>query len=475
MKSFLFTRYIFPVLFLIVSISSCSKKDSPPVSTTPPVVVLDSSKSISSFDFKQGNNTIELITDIKGTVGTDTINIVVPAETDISSLNPDIVFSGKNVSPGSGVRQDFTVPVRYIVRAADYTTKSYVVTVSFRNTLFITTNGGVLHALDALTGQPIWQLANGKFSSSSPTITGGIIYICGTDGLYALDARNGAIKWQLNVPPVDLGLQFLPAPVVRDGVVYIGLSDGFVYALDAANGSVKWKTASSTGQAFSSSPVINNNALYIGSFDSLVYSINILNGLINWKFASGDVVYPNPLVVNNVIYITQRLSQMYALKEDETVLWTRNLSLESSPTFFNGRVYCGGGTEVFGLNTVDGSTQWDIFTPSPGGASYNEKSSPAVVNNIAYAGSGNGTFYAYDITNKAILWTTHTNGVIYSSPVVVGAIVYVGGFDQNVYAFDAATGAVKWQYQTLAAISGSACIVDEKNAAHYSSISGMQN
>lgn len=59
-----------------------------------------------------------------------TISVVMPYGTDVSKLVP--VISGNNITdmtPGSGVMQNFSKPVTYTVTLADGTTKTYIVTV----------------------------------------------------------------------------------------------------------------------------------------------------------------------------------------------------------------------------------------------------------------------------------------------------------------------------------------------------------
>src|SRR5690606_40738524 len=50
--------------------------------------------------------------------------------TNDTALVPIITHTGANISPNTGVAQDFTSPVIYTVTAADSTTKTYTVTVT---------------------------------------------------------------------------------------------------------------------------------------------------------------------------------------------------------------------------------------------------------------------------------------------------------------------------------------------------------
>src|SRR5688572_2718737 len=120
------------VLFLF----ACKKNKSDTPAPPPPVPPL-TTKKITAFEFKQADNTVYLDKDIMGTVGADTITVVVPAETDINHLKPLIAHNGKTISPAVNAVQNFSSPVQYIVTAEDGTAKNYIVSVKYRPTAFI--------------------------------------------------------------------------------------------------------------------------------------------------------------------------------------------------------------------------------------------------------------------------------------------------------------------------------------------------
>ena len=82
-------------------------------------------KAITSFTFAG------LSPAVVGTVNevTHTISATVPYGTSVTALVPTIVQTGTSVAPLSGVAQDFTVPVTYVVTGSDALTRDYVVTV----------------------------------------------------------------------------------------------------------------------------------------------------------------------------------------------------------------------------------------------------------------------------------------------------------------------------------------------------------
>jgi len=64
-----------------------------------------------------------------GTLGANTVTVIVPYGTDVTSLATEIAISGVSVSPASGAAQDFSSTVVYTVTAEDGSTKAYTVTV----------------------------------------------------------------------------------------------------------------------------------------------------------------------------------------------------------------------------------------------------------------------------------------------------------------------------------------------------------
>ena len=65
-----------------------------------------------------------------GIISGNSISVTMPYGTSMTSLTPLIVYSGKSINPVSGVTQNFSSPLSYIVTAMDGSTQSYAVTVT---------------------------------------------------------------------------------------------------------------------------------------------------------------------------------------------------------------------------------------------------------------------------------------------------------------------------------------------------------
>jgi eukaryotic-like serine/threonine-protein kinase len=75
-------------------------------------------------------------------------------------------------------------------------------------------------------------------------------------------------------------------------------------------------------------------------------------------------------------------------------------------------------------------------------------SSPVVVGDTVYVGSGDHLLYALDRGTGTLKWKFKTESRVPSSPAVAGGVVYFGSYDGNFYAVDAASGKEKWKFAT---------------------------
>lgn len=124
-------------------------------------------------------------------------------------------------------------------------------------TLFITAPPNVVEALDATTGRQLWsyrkeipkdlRLCCGKVNRGV-AILGGTLYYASIDAhLIALDARTGAVRWDVSMADYKLGYSSTGAPLaVRDKIV-AGMAGGeygtrgFIDGYDAKTGKRVWR------------------------------------------------------------------------------------------------------------------------------------------------------------------------------------------------------------------------------------------
>jgi outer membrane protein assembly factor BamB len=275
----------------------------------------------------------------------------------------------------------------------------------------------------------IWKYQAGGAGISAPIIDEGILFI-GSDNnyIFALDALKGELKWRYST----LGKVYTPA--AKNGMVFAASYDNNLYALDY-KGNLKWKY--NTGFSMSSPPIVYNNNLYGGS-DRYIYAIYIINGSVNWKYSTNGRIETSPAISQGIVFAGSNDNNLYALNaENKKLIWKYPAggSITSSPAVINGIVFTGANdNHVYAIYSNNGELKWRTKT--------NDiiKSSPAIFQNVVYIGSNDNMLYAINMDNGGILWSFKTSGWIESQPVVTKDIVYAGSMDGTIYALDREKG-----------------------------------
>ena len=158
--------------------------------------------------------------------------------------------------------------------------------------MFVTGNWGVTHAIDARTGEELWMFDPevpgewGRYGCCDVVNRGvavweGKVYVASFDGrLHALDAKTGTPIWQVdtvnNTPPYTI----TGAPRVINGKVIIGNGGaelgvrGYVTAYDVKTGAQKWR-AYATGPDDGLSPPSPEKTTLTICCESLVKAGNL--------------------------------------------------------------------------------------------------------------------------------------------------------------------------------------------------------
>ena len=308
------------------------------------------------------------------------------------------------------------------------------------NTSFINASGPTIDHI-------LWQISSLGAVYSSAAVVDGVVYI-NTDaaGVFAYNASTGSQIW---TNPI-IGLNSSPA--VANGIVYVGsANDGNIYALNATNGSELWHTY--TGLQVSSSPIIVDNVVYLTD-DFGVRALNALTGTEIWSINSPHIT--SPAVANGIIYFGTETGYIIALNAnngDEIWSYATLNAVYSSPVVADGVVYAGStDTILYAFNAATGELIWRYWT---NGAIH---SNPAVANGFVYVGSDDGYLYAINAKDGVSWWTFPTTDKIQGGISVANDIIYFGSDDDYFYAVNATTGLQIWSYLTLADIHATSAI-----------------
>lgn len=185
---------------------------------------------------------------------------------------------------------------------------------------YSTGKGGALMALDAKTGNQLWNspLAGGWISESSPVVDNDRVYVGGDGGwLIALEARTGKELWRKR--PAGGWMHSMPA--IADGRLYMGYGGGQLVTLDAATGNELWRYKSPDpsyipGQTTGSSPAIAGGTVYMGFPDGNVTALDAVTGAKKWSYRTGGGIISSAAVSGETIYIGSNDGNLYAFNRE---------------------------------------------------------------------------------------------------------------------------------------------------------------
>ena len=125
--------------------------------------------------------------------------------------------------------------------------------------MYIANPGNVVHALDARTGDLIWEYRHDMDERRRPSVQlrslaiyEDLIILNTVDAVtVALDARTGDVRWEATVGTAGAGYRFTSGPIVADGAIVTGMAGCgrfrddtcYIVGLDARTGRELWRTS----------------------------------------------------------------------------------------------------------------------------------------------------------------------------------------------------------------------------------------
>ncbi len=314
-----------------------------------------------------------------------------------------------------------------------------------------------------------WQFQTGGRIASSPVVANGVVYIGSSDGsLYAMNAATGKEVWRFKT-----GGAVNSTPCISEGTLYVLSADGLCYALDAATGKLRWRFETGgekvydTWDYYLSSPVVHNGAVYFGSGDGRCYALDAASGAKRWAFETSGVVHASPAIADDTVYIGSYDGNFYALDAAtgqqrwrfKTVgdRWFPKGEIQGSAAVVGGVVYFGSRDyNIYALDMKTGAGIWNRKIPGTWVIS-----TPAVKDGVIYLGTSDGhTFEAMDAEYGTVRWTFPVNLNVFSSPAIAGDTIYFGCFNGMLYALDTATGKERRRFGTPASSANCTKVID---------------
>ena len=224
------------------------------------------------------------------------------------------------------------------------------------------------YALNLTTGAVLWRhwvtapIAAGAALGPNGVVFFGTAYSGTFDNVYALDTRrNGTALWTYAIGNTSATSLFT-ALAAADGVVVVAVPAGLT-ALDATTGARLWYRENANPTQYSAvTPAISDGVCFY-CWGTHVHALNALTGAELWNFTKGAPSYFfAPAVAGGVVYLGCSCGAALALDAiSGASRWTQlGLDAAMAPTLdpVSGVVYVQGDSDVYALNTTDGTLEW---------------------------------------------------------------------------------------------------------------------
>ena len=326
--------------------------------------------------------------------------------------------------PVPGERSDFSEgQVKWTFKASDAIVSTPAVK---GGRVYVTTHDRRIVALDAATGDLIWEQIDIAPIDSSPAVTDDMLFY-GSRGkrVIALDADTGEFRWEF----VAEANPTMGSAIVEDGVVYIGSGDENVYALDALTGEEIWRFA--TLDWITNTPALSDDKLVVSSMDGRVTIYDTDTG--KRRFASRIInrsVVGSPIIVEDSIYVPYRDGRLISINLNET-----EFPLSAKWFTLKTQLY------VWALMGHPGLPKGFNWSARLGGTIL---TTPAVDGDTLFVSTQEGRLMAVDRHTGDRLWVYKTDGKSLSTPTIVDDLILVGDRGGVLHAVDSSTGVERW-------------------------------
>lgn len=285
-------------------------------------------------------------------------------------------------------------------------------------------HSGTVESDFAVPKERWWSQSTGGPIEGSPVVSDGRVFIGSTDGkLYAFDAISGSLLWTF-----DTGAAISSTPALSGGILYIINNQGSMFALEATSGKLRLSAGKGNPDPGPSrtSPTIHQGRLYVGTESGSLIAYSLEHLTKDWEFRPHDEQSLVTVTFNNITneYTTGQCQARFAQQP-----------LRSSPAVFDNKVFFGSDAHaLFAVGehplggTDAGKTKGSWLDT---GTETANKACPK-------------NFPVKALEQRAIFPTL--GDVVRAAPSIdsIRKTVVVPSFNNTVHSFDVANGASKW-------------------------------
>ncbi|HLI97596.1 MAG TPA: PQQ-binding-like beta-propeller repeat protein [Candidatus Baltobacteraceae bacterium] len=308
--------------------------------------------------------------------------------------------------------------------------------------LYVGNNNGVVSAIDPQSGKTLWSYHASNPIMSAPIVYGNAVIVGEGDenspqgsspshpirvgkppsALIALDRRTGAVIWKVPLPGSGM-----PTPAIIDGILVHHNGAGHVMGIDPASGRVFYdRNLHSIASMVAALPMSGGRFVTSGIDANAVWMLNAKDGSVVWKssfspLASGIGDCP-PVTDGPLIFCNYVMPPSAATP----------VQTERQAIF-----------RAYAIDAKTGKRVWDTQLESGELPKRNEASIPLLADGTLYMGSSLASaMHAIDPKTGKVKWIMHTHAPVLGGIVDAGGTLYFGDLSGYLWAVDASNGAI---------------------------------
>lgn len=209
------------------------------------------------------------------------------------------------------------------------------------------------YAVDPETGEGVWS-RDIEDPSGSPAVADGVVVVIRHGEVVAVDAEDGSDLW---AGPEGHAGHFWSSPVVHAGIAYVPF-DLSLFALDLRDGSVRWKHT--TGHETTGTPGLVGDTVFYGDADTYLYALDAATGEERWRLKTGGAIGTNVSVVDDAVFFATSAGTAYGVgRKTGTVRWKQPVDGDIRVVGTDGaHAYIGTNHRLYALQASDGAECW---------------------------------------------------------------------------------------------------------------------
>jgi outer membrane protein assembly factor BamB len=277
--------------------------------------------------------------------------------------------------------------------------------------VFITTQKGLIAAVNLHTGKKLWQYcfcepvaATGLWLETDE----GLHYFIGSErgNFFAVNADSGAGVFSFKTKgPINGGATYYNNDSRKASQVLFGSHDAFLYCLDSASGELIWKLE--TDNYVNGTPAFVDDLLFLGGCDGFLRAIDPATGSESWAIDLESYIPASPAVEGSVIYVALHDGMLVAIdSKSKKKLWQ-----------------------------FKGNQNSEFYTP------------PVISKNFVVIADADGRVHVINKTDGSLARTVSLAGKVKSEPLADDDSFIIADLDGNIYCYSLTQDKLNWKIQ----------------------------